>query len=107
MFDFENKIRRIIKDNNLTIREFCRSIGIADMTLYNNFKKKSIDTKYLQKTSEVFNIPLSYFLSDNELSNSPELIACKEANKKLSEENERLQKMYDNANIIISKLLSK
>ena len=105
MLDFETKIRKIIKDNNLTIREFCKSIGIADMTLYNNFKKKSIETKYLQKISEVYNVPLSYFLSDKELSSNPELIACKETNNTLSEENERLKRINDTNNIFISRLL--
>jgi transcriptional regulator with XRE-family HTH domain len=64
MFAFEIKIRELITENRLTIRKFCERIGMTNPNLYVIFKRNSIDSKYLERISNEFGVPVSYFYDD-------------------------------------------
>jgi len=62
----EKKFRDLLNYKRMTVREFCKEVGITTTTLYDVYKRNSIDTKYLDVIEEKFKISKMYFFSDAE-----------------------------------------
>jgi len=67
MKNFENKIKKLAIDNNLTVEELARKCKISTTTLYNIFKSNSANTRTLELISEVTNTPISFFYEDENM----------------------------------------
>lgn len=64
-FNFENKLKKGLSKNNLTIDAFAEKSGISRATLYNLFKSNNVSTKVLAKCSEILNMDIiDWFKSD-------------------------------------------
>lgn len=61
MFEIERKIKSLLKEKNLTLKEFCSKIEMSDAGLYKIFKRNSIETNLLFKICEVLEVHISYF----------------------------------------------
>ena len=66
--NIEKKIRFYLGAKNMSIKKFCKEIGMSQQNLDRIFKANSINTTHLQKMAKVFNIEISYFfLSDEQI----------------------------------------
>lgn len=59
------KIKKILEEKQRTIVWLSSKIGVTDQTLYNCFKRNSIETKHLEKIAEALETPISYFFEDD------------------------------------------
>ena len=64
MQNFEETIRKLLREKNMNIRDFSKEVGISDVTLYKIFKRDSIETKHLERMSEVLDVPVSVFFDE-------------------------------------------
>jgi transcriptional regulator with XRE-family HTH domain len=60
------KIKGLAKNRGITIKDLAVRIDMSEANLYKVFKRKSIETKYLQKIADVLSVPISYFFDDNQ-----------------------------------------
>jgi len=121
MFSLEKKIKILLTKNNISIEKLAFSIGITKNTLLNVFKKNEINTKYLVKISEHFDMPMSYFFDEdcnnvkienvgNETTGNGNKIgnvSINNENEKLKIENEYLKKQIKDKEEIINLLKNK
>jgi len=59
------KIFNIIEQRNVNITEFTQQVGIARNTIY-SLTDDSIKYSTLRKIAKVLNLPITYFISDEE-----------------------------------------
>ena len=59
------KIKKLLEEKQRTIVWLSSKIGVTDQTLYNCFKRNSIETKHLEKIAEALETPISYFFEDD------------------------------------------
>jgi transcriptional regulator with XRE-family HTH domain len=59
-----DKLKKLIDDSGVNIDELALKIGVSKQTLYNWFKKDSIESKYLEIVATIFNVPISYFFEN-------------------------------------------
>jgi len=59
------KIFNIIEDRNVNITEFTQQVGIARNTIY-SLTDDSIKYSTLKKIAKVLNLPITYFIFDEE-----------------------------------------
>lgn len=62
--DFD-RLKKIIKKYGFTVKEVLKNADIREATFYNCQKKKSIETKYLEKIAKTLHVPVSYFFDEN------------------------------------------
>ena len=58
------KIKSLITNSNLSVKEISEKMGISSPNIYRLYERESVETKYLVRLSEIFEIPISYFFSD-------------------------------------------
>jgi len=61
-----NKIRRLIDDNNLTIKRFAKKIGVSEPGIHNMFRSHDMKVSTLQKIADYFEVPVTYFFDDDD-----------------------------------------
>ena len=61
-----NKIRKLIDDNNLTIKRFAKKIGISEPGIHNMFRSQDMKVSTLQKIAVYFEVPITYFFEDDD-----------------------------------------
>ena len=75
--NLEIRIKKLCEERKISIRKLAIKIGIAEQTLHRNLRRGSMETKYLEKMSEVFGITPSQildFTSDTPIvANEPEI----------------------------------
>ena len=64
MKNFGNEIGRLLKERGLTRKDLAIKLSMTEANIYKILKKESVDTKFLQKISELLDIPLSYWFED-------------------------------------------
>jgi len=57
-------IKEKIERKNLSVADIAKRIGMTNQNLYQIFKKESIDTGVLKKISDVIDVPITDFFSD-------------------------------------------
>lgn len=63
----EEKLKNLIDDKNITIKELAKLIGKTRNTVYSYLRgDSSIDVNSLMMICEEYEIPISYFLKDDE-----------------------------------------
>jgi transcriptional regulator with XRE-family HTH domain len=58
------KLKKLIDDSGVNIDELAFKMGVSKQTIYNWFKKDSIESKYLEIASTIFEVPVSYFFEN-------------------------------------------
>jgi transcriptional regulator with XRE-family HTH domain len=90
------KLKSAVEQSSMTAREISKQLGISDAHLYNLYKKATIDVKYISKASEIFNLPIDYFIegSNDGKNIDNKLIASLENRiEELKQQNEFLQRV--------------
>jgi transcriptional regulator with XRE-family HTH domain len=59
-----SRMKVLINNSNLSVKEISEKMGISPPNIYRLYERESVETKYLVKLSEIFEIPISYFFSD-------------------------------------------
>ncbi|ELR70077.1 hypothetical protein C900_04074 [Fulvivirga imtechensis AK7] len=68
MLHIGEEIRKVFKESGLTVAEFARRIDTSRENVYGIFKRKSIDTRLLQKISDVLDHNFfKYYVNPEEL----------------------------------------
>lgn len=65
--NLKKKFDALLKEKDLTVRGFCKEIGMSSTNLYDIYKRNSIDTKYLDIINEKYDVPPSYFVIEEEM----------------------------------------
>jgi transcriptional regulator with XRE-family HTH domain len=60
------KIKNLVKSSSKPKEDVASFIGVSVSNLYELYKKNSVETKYVEKLSEFFDVPIMYFFSDSE-----------------------------------------
>jgi len=98
--DLQAKIKNLIKEQDITVREFCRRIDMSNPNLYLIYKRNSIEINKLNKICEEFNVPITYFFDIKEGAGGPPMHSQKideeikkneQLIKELSSENAQLK----------------
>lgn len=116
-----SRIKELIINSNLSVKEISEKLGISSPNIYRLYERDSVETRYLVKLSEIFNIPISYFFGDvdsRELESEingfkrklelkeEELISLKEKNEMLGKllelKETQLQKRVESNNFLAS-----
>ena len=66
---YVNRIRKLIENNNLTIREFAEKIGVSEPGIHNMFRSNDMKVSTLQKIADYFDVPVTYFFDDIDTKN--------------------------------------
>jgi len=61
-----SKIKELIQDSKYSVKEISEKLGISSPNIYRLYERESMETKYLVKLSEIFNVPVGYFFSDKD-----------------------------------------
>ena len=65
------KLQTALKSANISAADAAAHIGISEANLYKLFKKDSFEVAYLIKSTELLNLPVSYFFDEHsDLQNS-------------------------------------
>jgi len=64
-----NRIRKLIDDKKLTIREFAEKIGVSEPGIHNMFRTHDMKVSTLQKIADYFDVPITYFFDDIDTKN--------------------------------------
>ena len=64
-----SRIRKLIDNNNLTIREFAEKIGVSEPGIHNMFRTNDMKVSTLQKIADYFDVPITYFFDDIDTKN--------------------------------------
>ena len=64
-----NRIRKLIDDRKLTIREFAEKIGVSEPGIHNMFRTHDMKVSTLQKIADYFDVPITYFFDDIDTKN--------------------------------------
>jgi len=64
-----NRIRNLLDDKKLTIREFAEKIGMSEPGIHNMFRSHDMKVSTLQKIADYFDVPITYFFDDLDTKN--------------------------------------
>lgn len=59
------RIKKAIEKSGWDPNKVAAAINMSTANLYRIFKRDSVETKYLQKLSDLLGVPLSYFMDEN------------------------------------------
>jgi len=59
-----NRIRKLIDDKKLTIRDFAEKIGVSEPGIHNMFRSHDMKVSTLQKIADFFEVPITYFFDE-------------------------------------------
>jgi|JFJP01.1.fsa_nt_gi hypothetical protein len=113
MVRLEKNIKKFLKDRGIQLKDFVEAIGISQANIYNIYERNSIETKYLEKTAEIYKVPIYHLLLDENLEKVNKEIEnsrIKELTKDLkhcSKEVDLLRELLDSKNEIIDNLRGK
>lgn len=60
------KIKQLMCQENIDAPTLAKKIGKSKQAVYDFLEKEDVSTSLLRKLSDVFNVPISYFVTDNE-----------------------------------------
>lgn len=63
----EKKVKNIAKTRNMSIRKLCKEIGITENGLSSMFKNNTLRVDVLEKISNVLEVPINTFFTENYL----------------------------------------
>jgi transcriptional regulator with XRE-family HTH domain len=59
------KIEKLCDEHNVSLKKLASQIPIAEQTLHRNMKRNSMESKYLTRIAEIFQINATYFFDDS------------------------------------------
>lgn len=65
MKNFENKVKNILLEKNISINEFAQMCGRSKQTIFNWFHKSDFSISELEKISKILTVPISFWYSEN------------------------------------------
>ncbi len=81
-----SRIKDLVRGSNYSVKEISEKLEISTPNVYRLFERESVETKYLIKLSELFNISIAYFFpNSNVLSSNSELDELKKQISELAE----------------------
>ncbi len=106
-FNLESKIKHFLVINKMTIRDLSNKIDMSDANIYKCFKRNSIEVRHLIKISELYDISMNYWFSDDDIDIKPK-VEVNESNADLTrQELEFLKKEIELKDEIIALLKNK
>ena len=66
MKKFQEKLNIILLNRRMTAKELCHKIDMTRANLNLIYKRNSIDTKWLEKMSDVLDVPMAYWFENEE-----------------------------------------
>jgi transcriptional regulator with XRE-family HTH domain len=64
--NLKSKIEHLCKKAGMSFKSLASEIPIAEQTLHRNMKRNSMETKYLVRIAEIFNIKMTYFFEEGD-----------------------------------------
>jgi len=64
-----SRIRKLIDDNNLTVKGLAEKIGVSEPGLHNMLRTFDMKVSTLQKIADYFEVPITYFFDDIDTKN--------------------------------------
>jgi len=61
----ENKIRKLLKNHDLSVRQLCKRVELSENGLQAMFKNQSYRVDTLEKIADVLSVPITYFFVDD------------------------------------------
>lgn len=74
MFSIGHRIKDLMEQKKIDAPELARRIGKTKQAVYAMLEKEDLNTSILRELSLIFNVPVTYFLSDNNDNMSKEKI---------------------------------
>jgi len=66
---YVSRIRKLIDDNNLTVKGLAEKIGVSEPGLHNMLRAFDMKVSTLQKIADYFDVPITYFFDDIDTKN--------------------------------------
>ncbi len=90
------KIRELMGKENIDAPELARRLDKTKQAVYDMLDKQDVSTSILRKLADIFNVPLTYFLADEDVYDvvsNAEIEILKAENASLKTELERLRNL--------------
>ena len=90
------KIKELMSKEKMDAPELARRLDKTKQAVYDMIEKQDVSTSVLRKLSEIFNVPLTYFVTDDNVPNivgHVEIEILKAENANLKSELERLRNL--------------
>lgn len=90
------KIKELMSKEKMDAPELARRLDKTKQAVYDMIEKQDVSTSVLRKLSEIFNVPLTYFVTDDNVPNivgQVEIEILKAENANLKSELERLRNL--------------
>ncbi|NLF43358.1 MAG: helix-turn-helix transcriptional regulator [Bacteroidales bacterium] len=65
MKHFGNEVNSLLKKKGLTRKDLANKLGMTEANIYKILKKESIDTKLLDRVSEILDVPISFWFDES------------------------------------------
>ncbi len=68
ILNLEEKFKYLLHVKNVTVRAFCKEIGLSPTGLYDIYQRNTIDSKYLQSIYKKYDVhPCFFFVTSNKM----------------------------------------
>jgi len=64
-----SRVRKLIDNKKITVREFAEKIGVSEPGIHNMFRTNDMKVSTLQKIADYFDVPITYFFDDIDAKN--------------------------------------
>ena len=92
MYHIGLKIRALMSKEKIDAPTLAKKMGKTKQAIYDMLEKEDVSTAILKNLSSIFNVPMTYFITEEEIStNQGELNLLRREIIELKEENERLR----------------
>lgn len=94
MYHIGLKIRTLMSKEKIDAPTLAKKMGKTKQAIYDMLEKEDVSTAILKNLSSIFNVPMTYFVTEEETStNQGELNLLRREIIELKEENERLREL--------------
>lgn len=94
MYHIGLKIRALMSKEKIDAPTLAKKMGKTKQAIYDMLEKEDVSTAILKNLSSIFNVPMTYFVTEEEIStNQGELNLLRREIIELKEENERLREL--------------
>lgn len=81
-----NKLKKKIKENKVTINDFCKQMGITAQGFHGNVKKNDLRINMLEKMSKALGVPIIYWFEEDKSIVNEQMIQYRRENEPNIEE---------------------
>ena len=94
MYHIGLKIRALMSKEKIDAPTLAKKMGKTKQAIYDMLEKEDVSTAILKNLSSIFNVPMTYFVTEEEIpTNQGELNLLRREIIELKEENERLREL--------------